>query len=483
MSIRSALAYTFSTRYLSMGLQFLATVILARLLSPEEIGVYSVGASVIMIAHTLRDFGTSTYVIQEQELTRARIGTAFTLTILVAWGLALALWLGSEPLAEFYREPRVGKVLAVLALNFVLIPFGSISMALLRRSMNFRAIMFISLVSTLVHSGASVAFAVTGFGYISLAWAAVCGTLITVLGAMVANPEGFFVRPTLIERRHVLAFSMRSSVSSIASEAGHSAPDMVLGRTVSMEGTGLFSRAMGYVQLFERLLQDVLRSVMLPYLADVERAGGNVREKLVQVLDNVVSVSLFIIALTAILAEPLILLLYGSQWMSVIPLAQILCVAMAIRCVAPTLSAALVASGRMTTVMRISVISSGMKFASLVLFSPFGLIYGAIGFAIAELLNLLVLLYLCNRSGMFLWSSYLSIQWKSLRVGVIGVLPAVAAVFVVPVSDNPLALMTHVAVAGLLSCGLWLVALWVFDAPPKQEIARLAGAVKSKFFK
>ena len=51
MTIRAALAYTFGTRYFAMGLQLLATIVLARLLTPEEIGVYSVGAAVIMIAH------------------------------------------------------------------------------------------------------------------------------------------------------------------------------------------------------------------------------------------------------------------------------------------------------------------------------------------------------------------------------------------------------------------------------------------------
>ena len=65
---------------------------------------------------------------------------------------------------------RVGEVLTVMALNFALIPFGSISMALLRRDMNFRAIMFITVASTFAHSGISVLLAAMGFGFISLAW-------------------------------------------------------------------------------------------------------------------------------------------------------------------------------------------------------------------------------------------------------------------------------------------------------------------------
>ena len=101
MNIRSALAYSFGTRYAATAVQFLSTLILARLLSPSEIGIYSVGASVIMIAHTLRDFGTSSYVIQEPELTPSRLRTAFTLTVGVAWCLAMAIYLAAAPLGDF----------------------------------------------------------------------------------------------------------------------------------------------------------------------------------------------------------------------------------------------------------------------------------------------------------------------------------------------------------------------------------------------
>lgn len=480
MSIRSALVYTFSTRYFAMGLQFLATLILARLLTPEEIGVYSVGAAVIMIAHTLRDFGTSTYVIQERELTRARQGTAFALTIMVAWFLALALWLGSAPIAHFYHDFRVGEVLEVMALNFALIPFGSISMAVLRRDMNFRAIMFITVASTFVHSGVSVVLAALGYGFISLAWAAVCGTLTTVVGALVANPAGFVVKPTLSEMRHVLAFSMRSSVSSIASEAGYAAPDIVLGRTVGMEGTGLFSRAMGYVQLFERLLQDVLRSVMLPYLSEVRRAGSDMREKLVLILDNVVSVSFFIIGLTAILAQPMVALLYGSQWDAVVPLAQILCLAMLLRCIAPTLAAALVANGQVTLVMRTSLVSATLKFGFLIVFSRYGLHLGAIGFVLAESLNVIVLLHYSNRSGFFSWESYFSIVLRNLPIAVLGLLPALGIMVLVPVPGAIPSLVGLLCVAGISSVAVWLLSVMVFNRSPKTELVEFVASIKKR---
>jgi O-antigen/teichoic acid export membrane protein len=483
MSIRKALAYAFTTRYFALAIQFAATIILARLLTPAEIGIYSVGAAIIMIAQTLRDFGTSTYIIQERELSRERLATAFTVTVIVAWSIAAGLWVIAEPAARFYAEPGVHDVLQVMALNFLLLPFGSISAAMLRRDMNFQAIMYIGIASTLAHSGSSVLFAWLGWGFISLAWGAVCGSVVSVLGAMIANPRNFIFKPTLRERQRVLSFSLRSSVSSIAAEAGHAAPDVVLGKTLGMEATGLFSRAMGYVQLFERLLQDVLRSVMLPYLAEAERSGADVSKRIRIALENIVSVSLLMVALTGILAEPLVLLLFGEQWREAILLAQILCIAMAIRCTGPTLSAALVAGGHIRLIMHASLTTACLKFILLAAFSIHGLLAAAIGFVVAEILNIMILIFICNRSGYFSWRSFLSIFSKSTLITGISVGPALM-LSTMPLNTNSfMELTSRVMVAGTLSLTVWIAVIWITKYPPYPEISRIIGNVLSRFKK
>ncbi len=433
-----------------------------------------------MIAHTLRDFGTSSYVIQEKELSPERLHTAFSITVIVAWTLALALWLAATPLSSFYAEPGVAMVLKVMSLNFVLIPFGSISVALLRREMKFRAIMFITGASAMAHSLSCVVLAALDFGFISLAWGAVIGSLTTVIGSWAAQRKGFMFRLNLAERKRVLSFSLRSSVASVASEAGHAAPDIVLGRTLGMEATGLFSRAMGYVQLFERLLQDVLRSVMLPYLAEEVRAGGDIRAKLRLALVNITSISLFIIGLTGVLAEPMIALLFGAQWEAAVPVAQVLCLAMALRCMSPTLAAALVAKGAMKEVMRASLASALAKFALMILLSAHGLMLAAIAFALAEAVSVAFLLHYCSRNGVFLWVDYLGIMGKCLPIALAGLVPALVIQNALPPPESPMLAVWHLAAAGSVACLLWLILIWVLNSPPKAELIRLTAVIRQK---
>lgn len=473
MNIRSALAYSFGTRYAATAVQFLSTLILARLLSPSEIGIYSVGASVIMIAHTLRDFGTSSYVIQEPELTPSRLRTAFTLTVGVAWCLAMAIYLAAAPLGDFYAEPGIGSVMQVLAINFALIPFGSISGALLRREMRFRALMYIGVLSTAVNSLSAIAFASLGYGFISLAWSAVLGTATTVIGIGLAERKAFLMWPSLSERSRVLSFSLKSSITSIAAEAGHAAPDIVLGRTIGMEGTGLFSRALGYVQLFERLLQDGLRGVMLPYLSEQSRSGGDVRAKLREASPNIASISLLIIGLTGTLADAAIAVLFGPQWSAAVPAAQLLCLGMALRCLSPTLAAAMVATGDIASVMRVNLSATAAKFALLVALSGYGLTYAAAGFVGAEIMGLLLMLWQCSKSHLFQFADYVSSIARTA--------PPVAASCSVAwllannffAGSDFLAQATRLGVSGLSALLLWLGLIWLTGAAPKPELLRL----------
>jgi len=111
---------------------------------------------VVSISHTLRDFGVSNYLIQEKELTRDRLRTAQGLTVAVGWFLAIALFVLSAPLAGFYGEPGVEAVLGLLSVNFLVLPFGSVTAALLRRKMRFGILLRANLASAFAQSAVSI---------------------------------------------------------------------------------------------------------------------------------------------------------------------------------------------------------------------------------------------------------------------------------------------------------------------------------------
>jgi lipopolysaccharide exporter len=108
---RKALMLSLGQRYTALVLQLVSSVIIARLLSPAEVGIFSISAALIAIAHTMRDFGLGDYIIQEKELNEEKVAGAFTITLMIGVCLALVLLLASPFVATIYREEGLRRVL------------------------------------------------------------------------------------------------------------------------------------------------------------------------------------------------------------------------------------------------------------------------------------------------------------------------------------------------------------------------------------
>ena len=105
-AIRRSLAYSIADSYLALPLQLVGTMIISRLLTPAETGVFAVAAVFAAFASTFRDFGITEYLIQENELDAEKIRAAFTVNIAISWAMALLLFFSAPLAADFYRSPR-----------------------------------------------------------------------------------------------------------------------------------------------------------------------------------------------------------------------------------------------------------------------------------------------------------------------------------------------------------------------------------------
>src|SRR5690606_17483586 len=111
------------------------SMVLARLLDPDDIGVYSMSAVLVAVAHIFRDFGVTSYVKRQKELNPDTLRTALGVVMCTSWTMALLMFLSAPLWSSFFGEPRVENVVRVLALGFVFIPFGALPQAVLVRNM------------------------------------------------------------------------------------------------------------------------------------------------------------------------------------------------------------------------------------------------------------------------------------------------------------------------------------------------------------
>jgi O-antigen/teichoic acid export membrane protein len=365
-SIRRSIAISVVERYASIALSLIAFIVIARILTPNDIGLFSLGAAIVALAQVVRDFGVAAYLVQEPELTNDRVRTAFGITCVLGVALFLVTLVASPIAGHFYSDPRLVEVLYILGLNFLLIPFGSTSLALLRREMRFDAICIINLSASVTNLATALILAALDQGYLSLAWASVVGTATTTALALGLKHTDGLLSPSFSEWRRVLRFGSQLTATGMITEVAMNINDLVIGRVIGVTAVALVSRAQGVMNVMHRDLLGAVANVMFPALSQVRREGGDV--------DGVYQRSLAIISVVAwpfyglLALYPLesLRLLFGPQWDAAASLVPLFCLAGAAAVFWKMIPPLLQAMGRPDLLMMAEIIIQPSRIAGLV---------------------------------------------------------------------------------------------------------------------
>lgn len=354
-STRRALAMSFVQRIVTLVFSFGSTIVLSRLLTPPEIGVFSVAAGLLALVNMLRDFGVSEFLVQEPDLDKTLINTVFTINLVIAWCLGGMLLATSGLIATFYADPGVGQVLRVMSIMFFLLPFGTTTQALLSRELEFGKLAKIHTVGSVTRSCIKVALAYVGFSYMSLAWGAVAGMVLTIAGFTFWGWRYRARGMSFVHWRRVLHFGSRRTVSDVATQLGDQSASLVIGKMLGMTAAGLFSRGYGVVSLYRENIVGAIESVAFPAFAREHRENAKAPELLLKALVYTTGIGWPFFSCGILLAYPVIRILFGDQWDAAVPLMRWLCAAAVVGTLMYQCNRFLVAVGRVGTATRVEV--------------------------------------------------------------------------------------------------------------------------------
>lgn len=474
-TVRRSFAYSLADNYLGVVLQLVGTFVISRLLSPGEIGIFSVAAALSALASTFRDFGVAEYLIQAPQADDRRLRAALAANLAVSWSVALLLLAVSVPAGDFYRNDGVATVLQVLSINFLLIPFGAVTMACFRRELNYRPIFIINVCSSIASFAVVIVAALSGLSYMSMAWGSLAGIVVTIGVATALRPAHMPWIPSLNGIGEVLRFGKFATGSYLVEQLGRSAPEAVIGRALDLTAVAFFSRANGILEIFNRAVMRAVMQVCLPYFAQRERASADARIDFARTAAYVTAVGLPFFLVTVPLANPLIRTLYGPQWQASVMLAQVLCVAAMVELPYNLASEMLVAKGRIDLSTRMQMQTQGIRVAAILAFIPFGLLAVCWALVATALVNSAI-------AAWYLWhtialrpSTLLRACAKSALVGVCSALPVFLITLTMPQTDSNYLLTLALA---LPSAGAaWLLAIVLTRHPIWVEVRQLAHSV------
>lgn len=477
-SVRRSLLYSLADSYLGVSLQLASTLIISRLLTPSEIGIYAVAAVLAALASTFRDFGVAEYLIQEKNLTAAKIRAAFAANLMASWLMALLLFASSGAVAGFYRQPGVAEVMRIQAISFLLIPFGAVTIAYFRRELNYRPIFIGGLLANVTAFIVATMSAMHGFGYLSLAWSSLAGVLVTVVVSVVTRPTDFPCLPSFKGVAEVARFGKHASGIYLYGQIGKSAPEAVIGRVLDMASVAFFSRANGLMEIFNRTVLKAVLPVCLPYFSQATRAGQETRIGYLRATSMLTGIGWSFYLVVGILAFSIIRLLYGAQWMPAVPLAQILCLAAVFELPYFLAGEVMIAHGRIDQSNRLQFMVQGIRLAGLALVVPFGMVGACWGLVVAGLIGAVISHQFLHHIIGLRFTDVLRACVGSAGVAACCSAPVLVLVLVVPQTEaNYLNVLIG---AALLAALIWLIALHAFAHPFLDEIRSLSTKVLNK---
>lgn len=478
MQLRKSLLITFLSSNASTVVMFGVTLVLARLLSPADIGVFSIAVVFINIVAVFRDFGINAYLVREQHLTPAKIRSALGLVLVLSWVLATGVYLGAKPFAAFYGQPGIADVLHVLTLSFLLVPYASVLSALLMRNMEAGKSAFVVTVSTVVYSCTCITLALLDFSYMAMAWANVANLLTNIACLLYVRPKDVVLLPSFKGWRAPIQFGSGDILGNLIITTNNSVPDLILGKMGGVHEVGLYSRANGLVGIFQQVAGPAVKYNALPFIAKNHHVNEPLSPLLTTSTSYLTGLAWPAFAGVAVYADDVITTLYGAQWLGAAPLVAVLCTSAALQMGYSLAQPALVAIGR----PYLAALASGAHFLARLLCialvalgsggSP-SLMQFALAICIADIISLPVPAWLMAKHLGYSLKESLGAHVASLKVWVLCLLSALLLKALLP-EDWPA--FVHLLCAAMVVGSVWLVALRYFKHPLNTEIKRIFNA-------
>ena len=359
--VRKALFFTILGQQSMQIINLISVVVLARLLTPAEIGVYALASSVAILAIELRSLGVGQYLIREEVINEQKIRSSIGVMILISWGLGALLFISAPFIRDFYGEPALTTLLWIIAIGFFLAPFTSVPHALLSRDMKFQQLFMVKLLSNIALTGSTIAMVLLGLSYYGLALGILVGAIAEFLIINYYAPKDMPWRPSFKGIGQQIHFGMFISISQLFTRFSESISDLVIGRAGTMADVGLFSRGLGLILFLNKLVVTAAGPVILPYLSDIKREGNSVSDAYLRVIILQAAFSLPVFAIVNIAAYPIIRIMFGDQWDVAIPIASILAYWAMLQSIHSFSSTALISNGAEKLMFNASLIVFSLK--------------------------------------------------------------------------------------------------------------------------
>lgn len=375
----------------SQGTQFLvqtvATVTLARLLTPADFGLVAMVSTVTGLAQSFADLGLSEATIQRPEISQEQVSALFWINLAIGIGLTLVTAASAPLLARFYRDSRLVEITLVVSLTFLIGGMRVQPDAILKRQMRFSALAIRDITSYVLAVTFAIILAFKGAAY----WALVALPLTLNTIAMVMSWVMVSWRPSLPRRapelRSLIAFGGNVAASYFTLNVCRSADNILIGWRLGAAPLGLYSKAYNLLMLPVRQISAPAGGVAIPAFSRIQDDPERFARYYLRAANLLVWLTAPIFGFLLVAAEPVIILVLGDQWRPAAPVFQILVISAFVQLFLESSIWVFVSRGMSNKLFKMTLIISPIIIGSFAIGLPFGIK----GVALSGSLTLLII--------------------------------------------------------------------------------------------
>lgn len=314
-------------RFSVQGIQFLLSIIIARLLLPTDYGLIAMLSIFMAIAQTFIDSGFANALIQKKNRTETDYSTAFFFNIAISVVLYLLLYLSSPAIADFYHQEELNAITRIVGISLIINSFGIVQQAKLTIALNFKRQAIASLTAVIISGIVGVVMAYRGYGAWALVWQSLLNNFLRVALLWFFSkwvPLFCFSRESFCT---LFSFGSKILLSSLLHTIYTNLYTLIIGKKFSAGELGYYNRAFTLAQFPSTNLTNVIVRAVYPIQCRLQDDDEQLRSMFLKYMRMACYLIFPVMIGFCALAEPVVRLLLTDKWLPAVPLLQILCIA------------------------------------------------------------------------------------------------------------------------------------------------------------
>jgi O-antigen/teichoic acid export membrane protein len=312
------------------SVSFVVSIVLARLLSPDDYGLLGIIAIFTAICSALIDGGFSNALIRKRNTSDEDYNTIFILNMLMSLLLYATVFFCSPAIASFFNREELIPLTRVSSLSLVIGALSMVQQTRLTKRIDFKTQTKITLIASITSGIVGITMALIGFGVWSLVAQSLSAQILRTILLWMNNHWVPKIHFSVVSFKELFGFGWKLMLSQLLNTLWQELYQVVVGKFYSPATLGQYTRAKGFAQLFSKNITSVIQRVTYPVLSNIQ----DDKERMVSAYRRIIKTTMFITAISMLflgaISEPLLYCLIGPKWHDATTYLPLICISMSL---------------------------------------------------------------------------------------------------------------------------------------------------------